>query len=92
MSAATTRRRPVPSEWREENHRLHVHSHVVGSHAIAGMGNVYRARGRCSCGEEFNPARNADGTLTYCDMDRAGVIEEWKDHVEEAYYAQEVGS
>lgn len=83
---ATTKRRPVPREWREEHHDLDVHSHSAGS-AAYGRGRVYRARGKCSCGVEFNPSRNPDGTRRNADnMDREDVIEAWKDHVEAAYY------
>ena len=87
---STFRRRPVPKEWREENHWLSVSSHVAGG-KVRGV-IPYRARGKCSCGVEFNPAKNADGTLSHSNtMDRADVIEEWKDHVEEAYYPDASG-
>lgn len=86
-ASGASRRRPVPRAWREAHHRLSVRSRVAGGSPIRGGGNVYRARGRCSCGVEFNPERKADGSLRYAnDMTRAGVIEAWRDHVEEAYY------
>lgn len=79
------RRSPVPREWREEHHQLDVRSHVAGG-GWGGHSRTYRARGKCSCGLEFNPMRNADGTRSNSDtLTRAEVIEAWKDHVEAAY-------
>lgn len=78
---STNRRRPVPVEWREEHHWLD-----VGSRRSYGVrkGSVHytRAWGRCSCGKEF-------GTLAgNHTLHAADVRDKWKDHVEDAYYAE----
>lgn len=87
-STSSGRRRPVPREWREEHHSLDVRSHIAGG-GWGGWDRTYRARGRCACGVEFNPSRNPDGTPTNANyMTREDVIEAWKDHVEDAYYAE----
>lgn len=69
--------------------RVHVCRQMCAT-CVFRPGNLmdYRARGRCSCGVEFNPERNPDGSRSHSDtMDRADVIEAWKDHVEEEFYA-----
>lgn len=78
-----TRRRPVPKAWREHNHWLYVSSHYYAQGAIRGS-RVYRARGRCSCGETWPKGERTNN------LDRETVVEFWKDHVEDAYYAERV--
>lgn len=78
MDAVT--RRPVPRLWREENHALDVHSYR--SYYVRGGGYTSRAGGRCDCGAIFG-TRAGDHN-----MDAAAVRDAWRDHVEDAYYAQ----
>ena len=70
------RRRPVPIEWREDNHWLTTRSHAWGN----GFRRTSRTRGQCSCGTSWPDSPNANN------LDYQDVLEAWKDHVEEAYY------
>lgn len=82
------RRKPVPREWREQYHELDVSSHVAGGR-VRGV-TPYRARGICSCGAQFNPVYLPDGTRSHSDtMERADVIEAWKDHVAQAFHGDD---
>ena len=74
---STTRRRPVPREWREDNHRLTTRSHAWDY----GWRRVSRTKGYCSCGAKW-PVRDHTDNLMYAD-----VLDAWNDHVEQAYHA-----
>jgi len=74
----TTRRRPVPFDWREEHHWLSVRS--TRSYGVRkGSGHYSRSQGICSCGERW-PTGHANN-LHYAD-----VVDLYMDHVERAYY------
>jgi hypothetical protein len=72
------RRRPVPREWREQNHYLSAHAHR-GYH-VRGGGYTSKAGGVCSCGETFGTRAGKHN------RNAADVRDDWMDHVEEAYY------
>jgi hypothetical protein len=76
------RRRPVPVWWRDQHHSLWVRSRYHSSVPQQGI-RTYRAGGVCSCGAKFGSRADRHN------MERADVIEAWKDHVEDAYYEQE---
>ena len=78
----TLRRRPVPREWREENHWLDVRAYR-GYH-VRGGGYTSRAGGVCSCGARFGKSADRHN------MNAADVRDAWLDHVEAAYYAEVV--
>lgn len=85
MTAPTTaRRRPVPREWRDEHHWLNMSSRR--SYGVQKGSSFYsRSGGRCSCGATFGTAA---GRHNY---GYAEVLEQWKDHVEAEYYADQDG-
>lgn len=77
--ATTVRRKPVPREWRDENHRLDLHSHR--RYAARGDGRLAdRAGGRCSCGATFGLAAGRHN------MGAADVRDAYADHVAESYH------
>jgi hypothetical protein len=85
----TSRRKPVPSEWRDQNHRLNLTSRR--RYAARGDGRLAdRAGGVCSCGARFglraDPPRH--------NMNAADVRDAYADHVAEAFHGADywVGS
>lgn len=75
-----SRRRPVPREWRDVHHDLDLRSRYYSRGAIRGS-RVYRAGGRCSCGQTYGLRADVHN------MERADVLDAWLDHVEATYYA-----
>jgi hypothetical protein len=75
------RRRPVPREWREENHWLRAYAHR-GYH-VRGGGYTSRAGGTCSCGAKFGTAANRHN------QNAADVRDDWLDHVAQAYHGED---
>lgn len=71
------RRKPVPQAFRDE-HVLSTRSHAWGS----GWHRTSRTRGWCSCGATFPESEHTDN------LDYAGCVDAWKDHVAEAYHGK----
>lgn len=77
------RRRRVPTAWREEHHRLYQRTRYYAGGGYAGS-REYRSGGTCSCGATFG-LDAGDHTATADD-----VRDEYRDHVEAAYYGEEL--
>jgi hypothetical protein len=76
------RRKPVPREWRENNHWLNQHTRYYGGGAIRGS-RTYRSGGVCSCGARFGHAADKHN------MTAADVRDAWLDHVAQAFHGDD---
>ena len=82
MIHVTIRRKPVPREWREENHYLTLRTRRMYG-VVKGSGHRSRSRGTCSCGAQWPASEGSDN------LHADDVRDYWLDHVAKAYHGDD---